>query len=62
MYRDLIGDPERCTAGGRDWWVQVLCRWTGELDTVILYDDSGEPVREFNTLAECEAFLVGLGK
>lgn len=60
MYRDLVTAPECCTAGGRDWWVRVLHRWNGEIDTVILYDDNGDYVTEFKSMEECEAYLIGL--
>lgn len=62
MYRDMIEAPERCTAGGRDWWVRVLHKWDGTLETVILFDACGEYVAEFNSLGECEEWLANLSK
>ena len=62
MYRDLVTAPECCTAGGRDWWVRVLHHWDGTVDTVILYDDNGDYVCEFDSLRECEDWLVDFGK
>ena len=38
MYRDLIEAPERFDYRGREWWLQMLCKWSGELDTVLLFD------------------------
>lgn len=62
MYEDLVTPPECCTAGGRDWWVRTLHRWNGTVDTVILLDDNGDYVREFNSLQECEDWLASLSK
>lgn len=64
MYRDLIGDPERITAGGREWWVQQFCRMDGTLKTVRLYDADGEFVREFESIEEALQAATGgdLGK
>ena len=50
MYRDLIGDPERITAGGREWWVQQFCRMDGTLKAVRLYDADGEFVGDFDSM------------
>lgn len=50
MYRDLIGDPERITAGGREWWVQQFCRMDGTLKSGRLYDDDGEFVGDFDSM------------
>lgn len=62
MYRDLVTAPECCTAGGRDWWVQVLHYWNGEVNVVNLFDDNGDFVEEFKSLEECEAWLANLKK
>ena len=62
MYRDLVTAPECCTAGGRDWWVRVLHHWDGSVATVILYDDNGDFVQEFASLAECETWIMSYGK
>ena len=52
MYRDLVGDPEKITAGGKEWWLQQLCRGDGTLKAVRLYDADGEFVGEFQSVEE----------
>lgn len=47
MYRDLIGDPERFTAGGREWWMQEFCHADGTLKYVRLFDSDGEFVGDY---------------
>jgi hypothetical protein len=42
--------------------VRVLHHWDGSVDVVILYDDNGDFVKEFASLAECETWLAGYGK
>ena len=59
MYRDLVGDPERITVNGREWWLQQFCRWDGTLKAVRLYDDNGEFVAEFPGVEE--AFRAAAG-
>lgn len=56
MYRDLIGDPERFTAGGKEWWLQQFCRGDGTLKAVRLYDADGEFVSEFESVEAAVAF------
>ncbi len=56
MYRDLIGDPERITAGGREWWLQEFCRMNGTLKAVRLYDADGKFIREFESVEAAVAF------
>lgn len=59
MYRDLIGDPERITAGGQEWWLQEFCHGDGTLKAVRLFDENGEPVGDFNTWEEAAAYAEG---
>lgn len=59
MYRDLIGDPERFTAGGREWWLQQFCRVDGTLKAVRLYDADGEFVGEFQSVEEAVSAADG---
>ena len=60
MYRDLIGDPERFTAGGREWWLQQFCHGDGTLKAVRLYDEDGEFVGEYQS--EQEAVRAAEGR
>ena len=57
MYRDLIGDPEKIEYNGREWWVQIFCRWDGSLKAVCLYDEAGELLGEFQSREEAIAFM-----
>ena len=59
MYRDMVGDPERFTAGGRQWWAQQFCHSDGTLKAVRLYDADGEFVEEFTSMEEAVAFAQG---
>ncbi len=59
MYRDMIGDPERFTAGGREWWVQQFCHGDGTLKAVRLYDADGEFVGEFHSVEEALQAATG---
>ena len=59
MYRDLIRDPERFTAGGKEWWLQQFCRVDGTLKAVRLYDADGEFVREFESIEEALQAATG---
>ena len=59
MYRDLIGDPERITVNGREWWLQQFCRMDGTLKAVRLYDADGEFVGEFQSVEEAVSAAKG---
>jgi hypothetical protein len=59
MYRDLIEAPQRVKAHGTEWWVQVFRHWDGSVMTVILYDEEGEPVGEFDSLKEVDEYIRG---
>ena len=62
MYRDLIGDPEKITVEGREWWLQQFCRGDGTLKAVRLYDSDGEFVSEFASVEDALAFAEGESK
>lgn len=57
MYRDLIGDPEKIEYAGREWYVQIFCRWDGSLKAVHLYDANGEFLGEFNSKEDTLAYM-----
>lgn len=61
MYRDLIGAPERIDYQGREWWMQVICKWSGELDTVLLFDADGELAGEFDSEAAAWEYIEAQG-
>lgn len=58
MYRDLIGNPEKIESNGRKWWIQVFCKWDGNLDAVNLYDEDGDFVGEFASMTDLENFIL----
>ena len=62
MYRDLIGDPERFTAGGKEWWLQQFCHGDGTLKFVRLYDADGEFVGEFASVEDALSCAAGAHK
>lgn len=57
MYRDLISAPEQIEAAGAIWWMQQLCKWDGTLDSVLLFDQDGDLVAEFESIEELSEFL-----
>lgn len=61
-YSDLVTPPEHRTAAGRDWYIRTLHDSSGAAVAVNLYDSNGAFVREFSSLAECEAWLVDYGE
>ncbi len=56
MYRDLVGDPEKITVEGREWWIQQFCRVDGTLKAVRLYNADGEFAGEFESVEAAVAF------
>ena len=62
MYRDLVGDPERITAGGRVWWLQQFCHGDGTLKAVRLFDAEGEFVSEFASVDDALSCAAGAHK
>lgn len=60
MYRDLISAPEQIEAAGARWWIQQFCKMDGSLDAVMLYDQDGDPVGEFQSMSDLEDFLSGI--
>lgn len=61
-YSDFVTPPEHRTAAGRDWYLRALHDSSGAVLAVNLLDSNGAFVREFSSLAECEAWLAGYGK
>ena len=59
MYRDLVGEVEKIQANGKVWYYQQINRWDGNLKAVILYDDNGDYVSEFQSMEELEKFVTG---
>lgn len=57
MYRDLISAPEKIEAAGAIWWTQQFNKWDGTLDSVLLYDQDGNLVAEFESVEEVYEFL-----
>ena len=57
MYRDLIGDPERIEYNGREWWVQLFCRWNGSIKSVHLYDDRGSAIGVFQSREQAIQYM-----
>lgn len=57
MYRDIIGEPVQIEAGGQTWWYQEFNGWDGNLKSVVLYNAEGEPVEEFQSIDELDAFI-----
>lgn len=60
MYRDLIGDPERITAGGREWWIQQFHHSDGTLKAVRLYDADGEFVGDYESVDQALQMAQGM--
>lgn len=61
-YSDFVTPPEHRTAGGRDWYIRTLHDSSDAVVAVNLLDSNGDFVREFSSLAKCEAWLVDYGK
>ena len=59
MYRDLIGDPERFTAGEREWWLQQFFRANGSLKFARLFDANGKFAGEFKSVEEALQAATG---
>ena len=57
MYRDLVEAPEHYTIDGKDWWVQIMHKWNGEIDVVNVYDEEGRFVKDFKTEEEALRFI-----
>lgn len=62
MYRDLIGDPEKITVEGREWWIQQFCHGDGTLKAVRLYDEEGYYVGEFQSVEDALSHAAGAHK
>lgn len=57
-YGDFVTPPEHRRAGGRDWYIRALHDSSGAVLVVNLYDSNGAFVREFDSMAACEAWLA----
>lgn len=60
MYRDIINKPEQIECSGKKWWIQVFCKWDGNLAAINLYDENGDFVDEFTSMTDLEIYLLGM--
>lgn len=58
MYRDFIEAPEKITAGGRDWWMQVLHHRDESVDVVNVFDKSGDFAADFQSVEDALAWIA----